>query len=150
MAQIKQKNFIFRLTKMEDRLKCDFCPLMFHLTCLFLSHGTISSKEKVWMCPNHIEHYLDIHFLKSSRLSDRLNLWNKYSINSSVEADSIVHMFLSKCKRERSSMSETTSHDKIQASLIPESIKDVYSRPVSLQLNTSDYEEETNNFNGNP
>jgi hypothetical protein len=86
------------------------------------------------MCPNHVEHYLDINFLKSSRLSDRLGLWNKYSIEAG-DCDLIVKQFVNKC---RSSGSGRRAHtvvglfDKVQSTCIPDSIKDVYSNPIGV------------------
>jgi hypothetical protein len=95
------------------------------------------------MCPNHIEHYLDIHFLKSSRLSERLALWSKYSINES-QFDSITKQFIDKCKNynlinhNNNNCNEDENKiicqnpmDQVQASCIPHSIKYLYNNPVT-------------------
>lgn len=56
------------------------------------------SKEKTWMCPNHIEHFIDETLLKTSRLSERINLWNKYSILQN-NFGKIKEEFINKCKK---------------------------------------------------
>jgi hypothetical protein len=92
------------------------------------------------MCPNHVEHYLDINMLKSTRLSDRLNLWNEYNISSSSnETDRIIKKFLSKCRSSGSgsNYTETSRFDKIQGTCIPESIKEIYSNPIGFYENNN-------------
>jgi hypothetical protein len=46
------------------------------------------------MCPNHIEHYLEQYILNSSsRFSERIKLWNKYSISAN-DFDKIIDSFI--------------------------------------------------------
>jgi hypothetical protein len=55
----------------------------------------VPSRDKLWMCPNHIEHYLEQYLLSSSsRLSERIKMWKKYSISDSSEFSGIIKTFL--------------------------------------------------------
>ena len=48
-------SLIYRTSRFGVMMNCDFCPLSYHMNCLYppLTHQPISSS---WMCPNHVEH----------------------------------------------------------------------------------------------
>lgn len=60
-------------------LRCDFCPLLFHLDCLDppLTSVPVGSR---WMCPNHPEHIVDQRLLPTEfGISERMVLWEKHA-----------------------------------------------------------------------
>jgi len=60
-------------------VSCDFCPLVYHLDCLDPPLCEIPTDR--WMCPNHVEQFIDSKLVKSTRLSERMDLWKKYARN---------------------------------------------------------------------
>lgn len=99
--------------------------------CLFEAHGIVyTSRDKVWMCPNHIEHYLDINVLKSSRLSERLELWNRFTLKE--PAEQIVRRFVAKCASGGTFL-QRNSRVNMQPTDVPDSVKQVYSNPIEIK-----------------
>lgn len=78
------------------------------------------------MCPNHIEHYLDRHVLKSCRLTQRKKLWNQYS-PLAVDCNQIKQDFINKISQ---SSAQTEPHKSIQRIRIPKEIKSTYAQPI--------------------
>lgn len=58
-------------------IACDFCACVFHLDCLDPPLCEIP-KER-WMCPNHVEHFLDSNLVPSTSVTERLKIWHKYA-----------------------------------------------------------------------
>ena len=50
----------------------------YSILSLFISHpfNLVQIPSDVWMCPNHVESLLDAR-LTSSRVTERVNLWDK-------------------------------------------------------------------------
>ncbi len=74
---------------------CDYCPNIFHLDCLDPPLAEIPRDR--WMCPNHVENYLDAHLLTSTSLTERLKLWNKYA-RRPVDTESVRLEFFRKVR----------------------------------------------------
>ena len=74
-------------------IKCDFCPLSYHLDCL-RPPLTVPPKDK-WMCPAHIEHYVDTHLLTSPSLTERMRLWRKFA-RQNVDEETVKLAFFTK------------------------------------------------------
>lgn len=49
------------------------------------------------MCPSHVEHYIDSHLLKTTRLTERLKLWNKYA-KQPVDTETVRADFFRKAR----------------------------------------------------
>jgi len=60
-------------------VQCDFCPAVYHLDCLDPPLCEIPTDR--WMCPNHVEQFIDSKLVKTTRLSERMDLWKKYARN---------------------------------------------------------------------
>uniref|UniRef100_T1EGY8 PHD-type domain-containing protein n=1 Tax=Helobdella robusta TaxID=6412 RepID=T1EGY8_HELRO len=73
-----------RSCRIAPLLQCDYCPLVFHIDCLDPPLANIPSTT--WMCPNHVEHVIDEVLLDSTRLSRRIELWEKYTAPLDVDA----------------------------------------------------------------
>ena len=80
--------------------KCGFCSLMYHLNCLNPPLCTMPPRDRLWMCPNHVEHFLDLNMLTSTRLTERLKLWQKYSLKK-LDSQTVMIDFLNKCNNTR-------------------------------------------------
>ena len=103
-----------RASRGMPAVKCDFCPSMYHLDCLdpplcevprvstaptaFSSkkHRRISLQDR-WMCPNHVENFIDANLVSSTSLTERLKLWNKYA-KTPVSTDSVRLEFFRKVR----------------------------------------------------
>ncbi|VDK56883.1 unnamed protein product [Anisakis simplex] len=83
-------------------LKCDFCPLCYHLDCLN-PPLTVPPKDR-WMCPAHVEHFTDRKLLKSISITERMKLWQKHA-RQPVEDLTVKLRFIDKTKSDRSNAS---------------------------------------------
>ncbi|CAL1529906.1 unnamed protein product [Lymnaea stagnalis] len=77
-------------------IQCDYCPLLFHLDCL--NPPLTSLPTGRWMCPNHVEHFLDSNLVKSQSLTERLRLWDRYT--GLVDSHTVKVDFLNKIHRK--------------------------------------------------
>nr|KAG5713321.1 hypothetical protein BaRGS_007848 [Batillaria attramentaria] len=109
-------------------IQCDYCPLLFHMDCLnppltFLPTGR-------WMCPNHVEHFLDEYMVRTNSLSERVKLWDKY--NGMVDQDSIKLRFLAKGHRKDPPFRIRVPLPPRKTVKVPDSVKEHYKNPPSL------------------
>ena len=44
---------------------------------MFLVLGSLVQER--WMCPNHVENFVDANLVGSTSLTERLKMWNKYA-----------------------------------------------------------------------
>ncbi|RVE51245.1 hypothetical protein evm_004049 [Chilo suppressalis] len=58
-------------------LQCDYCPLLYHQDCLDPPLTALPTGR--WMCPNHVEQYIDWKLVNSISASERVALWDKFS-----------------------------------------------------------------------
>ena len=49
------------------------------------------------MCPSHVEHFIDSNLLKSTRLTERLKLWNKFA-RQPVDTETVRTDFFRKAR----------------------------------------------------
>ncbi len=94
------------------------------------------SRERLWMCPNHLENFLEQNMVKSSRLSERINLWKEYS-NSKLNLDSVKFDFIKKCNTNTKNSNGDFRVDprNVERCHIPEQIKNMYSKEKNAVLN---------------
>jgi len=110
-------------------VQCDFCPCQFHMDCLDPPLAEIPSD--VWMCPNHVESFLDSK-LTSNRLTERINLWERYATQP-IDTHIVKTQFMKKCSRlKRTCSLKATTVASRKRVKVPEFIKLQYNRPVSL------------------
>lgn len=134
--------FICAKAEKENQLvKCDFCQLRYHLDCLNPPLCSLPARDRLWMCPNHMENFLDHNILDSDRLTKRINLWKKFSL-SQLNLNSIKLDFIKKCSQNSKSINSESirkfSHtsSRLNRCKIPVAIKHVYSRMKNMSLNT--------------
>lgn len=66
-------------------------------------------RDRLWMCPNHVEHFLDLNLLGSTRLTERIKLWQKYS-TSQLDSAVVKLDFLAKCQNSRNMPPDSEHH----------------------------------------
>ena len=78
-------------------VSCDYCPLSFHLDCLDPPLSEIP--RDVWMCPNHVETFLDTK-LQTTSVTERVELWDKYA-RQPIDTNAVKLQFMKRCQREK-------------------------------------------------
>lgn len=77
-------------------IQCDKCDLFFHLDCLDPPLTTIP--PTVWICPLHVEPYLESTQLTSVALSERIKIWDDGE--KPVNRSAIICSFIKKAARK--------------------------------------------------
>ncbi|CAB4054876.1 unnamed protein product [Lepeophtheirus salmonis] len=111
-------------------LACDYCSSAYHLDCL--DPPLCEIPKDTWMCPTHVEHFIDSNLLKSTSFSQRIKLWNKYA-RAPVDTDSIRVDFFRKINSgKRGSNRLIRSRQKVPMSnrvCVPDIVKAQYKLP---------------------
>lgn len=109
-------------------IQCDYCPLLYHLDCLDppLTCPPLSTR---WMCPNHVEQVLEQKLLTSPGLSERVRLWNSYT---EIPGETVKLDFIRKASRRSAPYRVRVSTAPSNLVRVPESVKQMYRRPVEL------------------
>ncbi|KAE9417041.1 hypothetical protein Angca_003169, partial [Angiostrongylus cantonensis] len=83
--------------KKEDspKIRCDFCSYVYHIDCLRLP--LCSPPSETWMCPHHLEPYVDSKLLTSISVTERRRLWADYA-RQVVNEHAIRRQFIEKVK----------------------------------------------------
>lgn len=85
----------------------------------------------VWMCPNHVESFLDSR-LNSSRVTERINLWDSFATND-IDTNAVKLQFMKKCSRRKAANKDkATTVASLKRIQVPGYIKAQYNRPPSL------------------
>eukprot|EP00041_Stephanoeca_diplocostata_P019599 m.425268 g.425268 ORF g.425268 m.425268 type:complete len:500 (-) comp21345_c0_seq3:803-2302(-) len=80
-----------QLVQAQHRMKCAFCPLVFHIDCLDQPRAQLGGPS--WMCPNHPEHAMSRR--KRARLS------TQQMLPKNAPAETIKLQFLQRVLQER-------------------------------------------------
>uniref|UniRef100_A0A182K1R6 PHD finger protein 12 n=1 Tax=Anopheles christyi TaxID=43041 RepID=A0A182K1R6_9DIPT len=75
---------------------CDYCELVFHQDCL--DPPLTAMPTTMWMCPNHVEQFVDSKMVTSVSLTERIRLWNRFS--NDIEHETVKTEFLRKIHRK--------------------------------------------------
>ncbi|KAI8782938.1 PHD finger protein 12 isoform X1 [Biomphalaria glabrata] len=109
-------------------IQCDYCPLLFHLDCL--NPPLTSLPTGRWMCPNHVENFLDSHLLKSQSLTERLRLWDRYT--GLVDSHAVKVDFLNKIHRKHPMFRFRRKLPSRLSISVPPAVKYFYQNPPTL------------------
>ncbi|XP_031331009.1 PHD finger protein 12 [Photinus pyralis] len=109
-------------------LACDYCSLYFHLDCLDPPLSTPPSGR--WLCPNHVEHFLDCKLLTSVSASERIKLWDKFT--GPVDQDAIKIEFFRKVHRKNPPFRVKVRLPQRGKIRVPPMVKYHYKNPVEL------------------
>nr|XP_053632866.1 PHD finger protein 12-like [Cherax quadricarinatus] len=85
-----------------------------------------------WMCPNHPEHFVDSTLLTSHSLSERVKLWDKFSVP--IDQDSVRVNFLQRCHRKNPPFRYKVKRALRSRIRVPLAVKEQYSEPPDLLL----------------
>uniref|UniRef100_A0A182PAA4 PHD finger protein 12 n=1 Tax=Anopheles epiroticus TaxID=199890 RepID=A0A182PAA4_9DIPT len=75
---------------------CDYCELLFHLDCL--DPPLTAMPTTMWMCPNHVEQFVDSKMVTSVSATERIRLWNRF--NNDLDHETVKTEFLRKVHRK--------------------------------------------------
>ena len=143
---IEQSSSCFICRKSSNKqgpsIRCDYCPLIYHLNCLPASFRRFPLINEKWMCPNHSSPLFDRHFAKKST-NDRVKISHSYV---QVDEQLILQEFTSK---KSTNTKQNYQFEPIDISQIPDSIKEFYSqakiepisnldRPIEKNMTTED------------
>ncbi|CAG5117060.1 unnamed protein product, partial [Candidula unifasciata] len=109
-------------------IQCDYCPLLFHLDCLNPPLTSVPTGR--WMCPNHVEHFLDSCLLKSQSLTERLRLWDRYT--GLVNSHTVKVDFLNRVHKKNPMFRYKRKLPPRSTISVPPAIKYFYKNPPSL------------------
>ena len=128
-----------KTSRVGPLVTCDYCPLSFHLDCLDPPMSEIP--RDVWMCPNHVETYLDTR-LATTRVTERVELWDRYA-RQPLDTNSVKLQFMKRCQREKRNdkfynRKKVPLNQKNKVS-VPGYVQSYYHHPPSL-LPTTDHE----------
>ncbi|XP_063883158.1 PHD finger protein 12-like isoform X2 [Scylla paramamosain] len=109
-------------------IPCDYCQLFFHLDCLDPPLTTPPMNK--WMCPNHPEHFVDSTLLTSHSLTERVKLWDKFTVP--VDQDSIRLKFFQQVHRKNPPFRYKVRRALRSRIRVPQAVKDQYADPPDL------------------
>ncbi|XP_053659189.1 PHD finger protein 12 [Anopheles marshallii] len=75
---------------------CDYCELVFHQDCL--DPPLTAMPTTLWMCPNHVEQFVDAKLVTSVSATERIRLWNQF--NNDIDHETVKTEFLRKVHRK--------------------------------------------------
>ncbi|XP_052891501.1 PHD finger protein 12 [Anopheles moucheti] len=75
---------------------CDYCELVFHQDCL--DPPLTAMPTTLWMCPNHVEQFVDAKMVTSVSATERIRLWNQF--NNDIDHETVKTEFLRKVHRK--------------------------------------------------
>ncbi|KAI1717119.1 PHD-finger domain-containing protein [Ditylenchus destructor] len=93
-------------------IECDFCKIPFHFDCC--NPPLTSMPKERWMCPMHVEPFLDQYFVNTLSMTQRIKLWRKYARQPDVDSFSIALDFCRRSRRNKEkdkSALKDTSHE---------------------------------------
>lgn len=76
-------------------IACDYCDLFFHQDCL--DPPLTALPTSMWMCPNHVEQFIDWKLVNSVSATERMKLWNHF--NANIDQDTVKNEFFRKVHR---------------------------------------------------
>lgn len=112
-------------------LACDYCPLYFHQDCLDPPLTALPSGR--WMCPNHVNHFLDQRLLNSSSATERVKLWDRFA-NRQIDQHAVKLQFLRKAHTDNPMFRKKIQCGERLRVKVPCSIKLYYAHPPELDF----------------
>ncbi|XP_062533165.1 LOW QUALITY PROTEIN: PHD finger protein 12-like [Armigeres subalbatus] len=109
-------------------IACDYCDLFFHQDCLDPPLTALPSS--MWMCPNHVEQFIDWKLVNSVSACERIKLWNQFNVN--MDHDTVKNEFFRKVHRRNPPFrirQKTKIRDRVE---IPPVVEFHYKNPPNL------------------
>ncbi|KAJ8680887.1 hypothetical protein QAD02_016674 [Eretmocerus hayati] len=112
-------------------IACDYCPLYFHQDCLDPPLTAFPSGR--WMCPNHLNHFIDSNLLTSCSATERVKLWDKFA-HQSIDQDAVKLQFLRKAHAVNPPFRIKVKHNLKGRVKVPAIVKHHYANPPEVEL----------------
>ncbi|XP_014214341.1 PHD finger protein 12 [Copidosoma floridanum] len=112
-------------------IACDYCPLYFHQDCLDPPLTAFPSGR--WMCPNHLNHFIDQNLLKSCAATERIKLWDKFA-HQRIDQHAVKLQFLRKAHSANPPFRIKVTHNQKSRVKVPASVKYHYANPPELEF----------------
>ncbi|KAL8571389.1 hypothetical protein ACOMHN_046564 [Nucella lapillus] len=106
-------------------IQCDYCPLLFHMDCL--NPPLTSLPMGRWMCPNHVEHFLDEYMVRTNSLTERVRLWDQFT--GHVDQDAVKLDFLRHVQRANPPFQVRRPLPPRKTVQVPDAVKAMYKDP---------------------
>ncbi|XP_053694039.1 PHD finger protein 12 [Sabethes cyaneus] len=91
----KTCNVCGRSCRKAPLIACDYCDSFYHQDCL--DPPLTALPTAMWMCPNHVEQFIDWKLVNSVAATERIKLWNHF--NTVLDQDSVKNEFFRKVNR---------------------------------------------------
>ncbi|XP_063368813.1 PHD finger protein 12 [Cydia amplana] len=128
--------FVCRGTcKAAPLLACDYCPLLFHQDCLDPPLTALPTGR--WMCPNHVEQYIDWKLVNSVSASERVALWERFSAPPDQQAIKID--FIRRARAHRPPFRVKVPVGVRGRVVVPGMVRQHYADPPPLQPSRREY-----------
>lgn len=105
--------------------------MYFHQDCLDPPLTAFPSGR--WMCPNHLNHFIDQNLLQSCAATERVKLWDKFA-NQRIDQHAVKLQFLRKIHSSNPPFRIKVKHDQKCRVKVPPSVKYHYANPAELEL----------------
>ncbi|XP_011506236.1 PREDICTED: PHD finger protein 12 [Ceratosolen solmsi marchali] len=112
-------------------IACDYCPLYFHQDCLDPPLTAFPSGR--WMCPNHLNHFIDQNLLTSCAATERVKLWDKFA-HQRIDQHAVKLQFLRKAHSINPPFRIKIKHNQKCRVKVPPSVKFHYANPPELDF----------------
>jgi hypothetical protein len=112
-------------------IACDYCPLYFHQDCLDPPLTAFPSGR--WMCPNHLNHFIDQNLLTSCAATERVKLWDKFA-HQRIDQHAVKLQFLRKAHSINPPFRIKIKHNQKCRVKVPSSVKFHYANPPELDF----------------
>ncbi|CAB3256774.1 unnamed protein product [Arctia plantaginis] len=121
--------------KLAPLLQCDYCPLLFHQDCLDPPLTALPTGR--WMCPNHVEQYIDWKLVNSISATERVALWDKFS--GPVDQHAIKIDFIRRARTARPAFRIKVPVGVRGRVIVPEMVRHHYQHPPPLMPSRREY-----------
>ncbi|XP_037292564.1 PHD finger protein 12 [Manduca sexta] len=121
--------------KQAPLLQCDYCPLLFHQDCLDPPLTALPTGR--WMCPNHVEQYIDWKLVNSISATERVALWDKFS--GPVDQHAIKIDFIRRARKDRPAFRIKVPVSGPGRVVVPDMVRHHYRNPPPLMPSRREY-----------
>ncbi|XP_075983534.1 uncharacterized protein LOC142981473 [Anticarsia gemmatalis] len=121
--------------KLAPLLQCDYCPLLFHQDCLDPPLTALPTGR--WMCPNHVEQYIDWKLVNSISATERVALWEKFA--GPVDQHAIKIDFIRRARKNRPAFRIKVPVAMRGRVVVPDMVRHHYQHPPPLLPSRREY-----------
>ncbi|CAH2094157.1 unnamed protein product [Euphydryas editha] len=121
--------------KVAPLLQCDYCPLLFHQDCLDPPLTALPTGR--WMCPNHVEQYIDWKLVNSVSATERVALWERFS--GPIDQHALKVDFIRRARNPRPAFRVKVPVGLRGRVHVPRMVRQHYRRPPPLLPSRRDY-----------